>query len=471
MATSRLIKRHIDAGRGILDSIAQSLEYGKNPKKTRDGELISAYECDPRTATAEFTLAKEQYTAITGREQAKDKDVLLYQIRQSFLPGEITPEKANQLAHELALRFTKGKHAFIICTHEDTKHVHSHIYFNSTKLDCTGKFRDFLGSGRAVRRLSDQLCIEHGLSIVKKPKRRGVHYGAWLGSDKKPSFSDQIRGAIDTVLEQRPADFTAFLRLLQAGGVEVDTTRKHLRLRVQGQEQWTRCDTLKGDHTIAAIHERIAGRPPRSAAGDALAQSGLVTDGKLNLLVDIQARLLAGKGAGYERWAKVFNLKQAAQTLLFLQENGLDDYALLQQRAAASSARFNELSGQIKAADGRMNEIAALQKHISNYSRTREVYTAYRKAGYSKKFLAEHEKEILLHKAAKQAFDALGGGKLPTISALRQEYATLAASRKKLYGEYKQAREDMRQVQTAKANTDAILRGAPTRHQRAEPER
>ena len=104
-----------------------------------------------------------------------------------------------------------------------------------------------------------------------------------------------------------------------------------------------------------------------------------------------------------------------------------------------------------------MTEIAVLRKHIVNYAKTCDTYAAYRKAGYSKKFLSEHESEITLHKAAKQHFDELGVKKLPTIKALNTEYAALMAEKKAAYAEYRKAREDMKELLTAKANIDRIL--------------
>ena len=178
---------------------------------------------------------------------------------------------------------------------------------------------------------------------------------------------------------------------------------------------------------------------------------------KVNLLVDIQEKLQAGKGAGYARWAKVFNLKQMAQTMNYLTEHGLLEYAVLEEKAAMATARHNELSAQIKAAETRMAEIAVLRTHIINYVKTREVYAAYRKAGYSKKFLAEHEADILLHKAAKQAFDDLGIKKLPTVKSLQAEYATLLEGKKKDYAEYRRSREEMRELLAAKANVDRLM--------------
>ena len=106
----------------------ERFDYGQNPDKTEGGELISSYGCDHMTADAEFLLSKAKYKAATGREQRRDADVLCYQIRQSFKPGEITPEEANRIGYETAMRWTKGKYAFFVATHTDKAHIHNHIY-------------------------------------------------------------------------------------------------------------------------------------------------------------------------------------------------------------------------------------------------------------------------------------------------------------------------------------------------------
>lgn len=470
MATSRLIKRHIDKGRSMLDSLSQSIEYGKNPDKTRDGTLISFYECDPRTASLEFLLAKKQYKAITGREQSRDKDVLLYQIRQAFPKGEIAPEDANKIAYELALRFTKGNHAFLVCTHKDKAHIHSHIYFNSTTLDCTRKFVDFSFSARALRRMNDTLCVENGLSIVRNPKPgKGKHYGVWLGDKRKPSFQEQLKQAVDIALEKKPKHFEDFLILMEQSGIEVLTTSSHVKFKLPEQKRPTRCNTLKGDYTELAIRERIEGKrivPKKSAIR--MAQEPQ----KLNLLIDIQKSIKAKDSPGYEQWAKVFNLKQAAQTLIMLQENNIKQYEQLSEKAEQAADRFNKLGDSIREIDIRLGEIADLQKHIGNYGKTKEVYAAYKKSRYSRKFFAEHETEILLHKEAKKAFDALGLVKLPSVKNLRQEYATLLAEKKKQYFEYYAAKREMREFLTAKSNVDRLLQyDQQQKNIRSEPEK
>lgn len=177
----------------------------------------------------------------------------------------------------------------------------------------------------------------------------------------------------------------------------------------------------------------------------------------VSLLVDIQEKLQAGKGASYERWAKVFNLKQMAQTINFLSENNLLVYEDLEQKAQTTTSSFNEFSGKIKTAEKRMGEIAVLETHIVNYAKTRDVYTAYRKAGYSKRFYEEHTADLLLHKAAKTAFDELQMKKLPTVKSLQAEYAELLSAKKKAYAEYVSVKKSMQEVQTAKANVDRLL--------------
>ena len=184
--------------------------------------------------------------------------------------------------------------------------------------------------------------------------------------------------------------------------------------------------------------------------------------------MDIQAKLQAGKGAGYARWAKVFNLKQMAQTLNYLSEHGLLDYADLETKTTEATARYHALSDQIKAAEKRMAEIAVLRTHIVNYAKTRDTYVAYRKAGYSRKFRQEHEEEILLHQAAKEAFNELNVKKLPTVKELQAEYAKLLADKKAAYAEYRQARAAMRELLTVKNNVDRILAMGQTEPQQKE---
>ena len=443
---------HIGKGQTTSTAIAKIIDYAENPQKTDNGRLITGYECDTVTADAEFVLAKKQYIQLTGRRRGQD-DVIGYHLRQAFLPGEITPEEANQVGRELAMKLTKGNNAFVVCTHIDKHHVHNHIIINSVNLDCTRKFRNFWNSAWAIRRINDKLCLEHGLSIVENPKPSRGSYGTWLGENKVSSFHEQLRKAIDAALDEQPRDFSDFIKKLESYGIEVNTERKNLRLRVKGQTRFTRCNTLKGDYTELSIRERIEGVrvvAPRQ-------KTKRPTVPKIGLLIDIDAALRAGKGPGYERWAKVFNLKQLSQAVLYLKEHGDMSYEELKKRTDEFVTKFNELSGEIKELESQMSDNAELQKQIVNYAKTRAVYVEYRKAGYGKKYRAEHEADILIHQAAKQYFDKLGLEKLPRVRSLREQYADLLAQKRKAYAAYKRAREEMKELYNVKSNVEYLL--------------
>ena len=120
MATTRLMPLHTGKGRTVGQAISDIIDYTENPQKTDGGRLITSWQCDSRIADAEFLFTKNQYIQKTGRVRGED-DVIAYHLRQSFVPGEITPEDANRLGCELAKRFTKGNHAYIVCTHIDSE--------------------------------------------------------------------------------------------------------------------------------------------------------------------------------------------------------------------------------------------------------------------------------------------------------------------------------------------------------------
>ena len=147
-----------------------------NPKLRIEGILLTMVDNRTNYARDISMMVYDTYSAtvkvfaaeipMSVRVSEVSHEVIAYQIRQSFKPGEITPEEANRLGHELALRFTKGKYAFIVATHMDRAHVHNHIVFNSTSIDATRKFKNFWLSSFALQRVSDLICLENGLSVI-----------------------------------------------------------------------------------------------------------------------------------------------------------------------------------------------------------------------------------------------------------------------------------------------------------------
>ena len=447
MAATRLIALHKNKGKSVAACLKSRTDYVQNPDKTEQGELVSSYECSPLTVDEEFMLSKRQYELVTGRRQKSD--VIAYQIRQSFKPGEITAEEANKVGYELAMRFTKGKYAFIVATHIDRHHIHNHVIFNSTALDGSRKFRDFFFSALAVQRLSDLICLEHQLSVIEiKPYRKRQKRTLY---PPKESNRDRLCGIIDSILAEKPKDYEDFLQKLEQQGYEVKRG-KYTAVKGKGQKRFIRFRTLGtgyGEDEIKAVLEGKAKHQPY--------QKKQAKEQPFQLLVDIQGKMAEGKSVGYKKWATKFNLKEMSKTLLFLQEQKISSADELRERAAAATERYHAMGDSIKAAEARLTEIAVLKTHIINYAKTRPAYDAYRKSGYSKKFLEAHREEITLHKAAKAAFDESNLKTLPKVKELDAEFAELLTKKKAAYPVYRKARNEMQELVRAQKNVERFF--------------
>nr|WP_243152253.1 relaxase/mobilization nuclease domain-containing protein [Pseudoflavonifractor sp. 524-17] len=443
--------------------------YDQKPEKTLDGKLVSSYMCSPETAAEEFEISKKIYARLTGRSQSKQHDIIMYRVIQSFRPGEVSPEEANRIGYELAMKFTRGQHQFVVSTHVDKAHIHTHIEFNSTNLNCDGKFQNVKNSAFLLRKLNDELCRAHGLSVIERPKPRAKTQGEAAAAKYGVSFKERLRQTIDRVLPDCRS-YQEFLANMRGEGYEVKEG-KLLSFRAPGQERFTRSNRLGAEYTREALEDRFVRQGGRNIG----AKPPAFRNGRsVNLLIDIQAKMAAGKGAGYQRWAKVFNLKEAAKTLNFLTEHGLTDYDALAARAEQAGKQFDEASRRIKQLEGRMAGTAQLKTHIINYAKTREVYTAYKKSRHKKEFLAEYGDEIARHEAAKRAFDALNGKPIPKVAQLSKQYAALLAEKQERYAEYRDLRRQMLEYRTAKQNVDRILGLEPAKSEQlreAKPER
>ena len=447
MAATRLIALHKNKGKSVAACLKSRTDYVQNPDKTEQGELVSCYECSPLTVDEEFMLSKRQYELATGRRQKSD--IIAYQIRQSFKPGEITAEEANKVGYELAMRFTKGKYAFIVATHTDRHHIHNHVIFNSTALDGSKKFRDFFFSALAVQRLSDLICLEHQLSVIEiKPYRERQKRTLY---PPKESNRDRLCDIIDSILAEKPKDYEDFLQKLEQQGYEVKRG-KYTSVKGARQKRFIRFKTLGAGYSEDELQAVIAGKTEHRPR-----QTQPFQEPPFQLLVDIQAKLSEGKSEGYARWAKKYNLKEMSKTLIFLQEHKIGSTDELNERAAAATEKYHQLGDSIKASENRLAEIAVLKAHITNYAKTRPVYDAYRKTGYSKRFLETHRTEITLHKAAKAAFDEANLKMLPKVKELDAEYSKLLTEKKARYPDYRKARDEMQELLQAQKNIELFF--------------
>jgi hypothetical protein len=294
---------------------------------------------------------------------------------------------------------------------------------------------------KIVRQISDHLCAEHWLSIVENPQPSRGSYRDWQEKKEPQSNKDKLRELIDNSISAGMV-FEQFIGAMHCAGCEVKRG-KHLGFKVPGAERFVRMKSLGDDYTQEALRERCFGtrtvatrqtsdgQAERKAAAYAESADNKNTP---NLLIDIQAKLREGTGEGYRQWAKVFNLKQMAKTLLWLKENSINSYDDLKRRTAAASGEFRSTNNKLRDIETKQKSIAELQKQIGVYTKMRNTYVAYIKSGKDPVFYEANRADITLCKAAKRYFDEQGfKGKLPSINLLKQEWAALDAERKKLY--------------------------------------
>ncbi|BAK98732.1 hypothetical protein OBV_15340 [Oscillibacter valericigenes Sjm18-20] len=320
------------------------------------------------------------------------------------------------------------------------------------------------------RRLFDRVCLENDLSVIQNPKLhskgRFLHYGQWIG-ERPPSYKQRLRMAILTALKKKPADFDAFLALMEANGYAVIHGRGGvISFRAEGQERATRlrASTLDSGDDPEDIRGVIAGERPMPELPDEAPPPP-----RINLIIDIQERLQNGKGPGFERWAKVYNLKQMAAALQFLREQKLTDYTQLAARMEAAVDRFHRLGEDLQQTEAALSKTAELMSVTVSYAKARPVFDGYKASRYSKKYLAEHEAELATYRAATAAMrDLLGGAKLPKMGDMKKSRRELAEKRKALYANYWDAQREMREAVAVKTNIDHLLGVTDGRENKAQ---
>ena len=424
----------------IKSTLKAAIDYICNPEKTDGKLLVSSYGCTAETADIEFAWT---------RRHAIDKGTNLSRhLIQAFQPGEVTPEQAHEIGMELAKEILGGKYEFVLTTHIDKDHVNNHLIFNAVSFEDHKHYHSNKRSYHYIRRTSDRLCQEHGLSVIVPGQDRGKSYIEHQNAQNGTSYKAKLKAAIDRLIPAA-ADFEDLLRRLQQEGYEVKRG-KYISCRAPGQERFTRLKTLGVDYTEEAITARIAGRSRPS-------RQPKQRNGKISLLIDIQNNIKAQQSAGFTHWAKLNNLKQAAKTMNFLTEHGIGSYEELESRLASVSERRDTAHAEIKRIESHAAELSLVMKHAATYRQLKPIYDRYRKSGDKEKFLRGYESEIILFEAAARELKRLGVVPLPTTESMKTELANLAAEKERLLAEYKTARSEAQEYETVKQNVDALL--------------
>ena len=433
----------------VKSTLKKALDYIQNPDKTDGKMLVSSFGCSPETADIEF--------AFTIAQALDRGNNLAHHLIQSFEPGEVDYQKAHEIGKQLADAVTKGQYEYVLTTHIDKGHVHNHIIFCAVNFVDHHKYNSNKRSYYGIRNMSDRLCRENGLSVVVPQKGgKGKSYAEYLAEKTGTSWKGKLKIAVDGLIPQ-VSSFEELLSRLQGLGYEIKPG-KYVSCRAPGQERFTRLKTLGADYTEEAIRERIEGRRTRTAKAPK-AERGV------SLLIDIENSIKAAQSRGYEQWAKIHNLKQAAKTLNFLTEHQISRYEDLTAKITEIQTESNKAGDALKEVEKRLADMAVLIKNVSTFQKTKPAYDTYRKARNKERYRAAHEGTVILHEAAAKALKTAGISKLPNLAALQAEYEKLQEQKETLRADYGKLKKQVREYDVIKQNIDSILR------QPREPER
>ena len=433
----------------VKSTLKKALNYIQNPDKTDGKMLVSSFGCSPETADIEF--------AFTIAQALDRGNNLAHHLIQSFEPGEVDYQKAHEIGKQLADAVTKGQYEYVLTTHIDKGHVHNHILFCAVNFVDYHKYNSNKRSYYGIRNMSDRLCRENGLSVVVPQKGgKGKSYAEYIAEKTGTSWKGKLKIAVDGLIPQ-VSSFEELLSRLQGLGYEIKPG-KYVSCRAPGQERFTRLKTLGADYTEEAIRERIEGRRTRTAKAPK-AERGV------SLLIDIGNSIKAAQSRGYEQWAKIHNLKQAAKTLNFLTEHQISRYEDLTAKITEIQTESDKAGDALKEVEKRLADMAVLIKNVSTFQKTKPVYDTYRKARNKERYRAAHEGTVILHEAAAKALKAAGISKLPNLAALQAEYEKLQEQKETLRADYGKLKKQVREYDVIKQNIDSILR------QPREPER
>ena len=425
----------------IKSTLKKALEYIQNPDKTDDKMLVSSFGCSYETADIEFEFTLSQ---------ALDKgNNLAHHLIQSFEPGEVSFEKAHEIGKQLADAVTKGQYEYVLTTHIDKGHVHNHIIFCAVNFVDYHKYNSNKRSYYGIRNISDRLCYENGLSVITPEKgRKGKSYIEYQTAKTGTSWKGKLKEAVDLLIPQ-VKDFEELLEKLQASGYEIKRG-KYISCRAPGQERFTRLKTLGADYTEEAIRKRIAGIKSRAV-------KKLTQENGISLLLDIENNINLQQSAGYEHWAKIHNLKQAAKTMNFLTENNIRQYEDLISRIDEIVLDSEQTADNLKQVEKKLSDMSVMIKNISTYQKTKDIHRAYIKAKDKEAYRNEHESSLILYEASGKALKDAGVTKLPDLTALQKEYSALQKKKEAIYSDYGKLKRKVKEYQKIKHNVDTIL--------------
>ena len=430
---------------GIKSTVNKAVEYICDPAKTDEQIFVSSFACAPETAALDF-----KYTLDHAREQKHENQA--FHLIQAFAPGEVSSEKAHAIGTELADQLLKGKYSYILTTHIDKGHIHNHLIFCSVDNINYSHYHDCRQSYRQIRKISDKLCAEHGLSVIDPSGEKGKTYKEWSADKNLESWKTQLRKDINQSIKHA-SNYEEFLAFMTANGYEIENafpdtrTDKYIRFRPLGQIHYVSGSTrtLGKEYTRFQIQKRIANKHKTPAPSRSIRD-----------LINIYSDPKYQENPGLQNWAKRQNLKTAAQTFNLMSDKGITSIDELDRKIASYKEQEQSLNSSIHSAEKQIIELAETIKYADQYIENKPYHDRYQKSHDPDRYLRNHESAILLFSSAEQILRQKGIDLITTNSnIIKKQYQALLADKQKLVLSLKDVKNELRTLEQIHQNISA----------------
>lgn len=437
----------------ITNTLNLAIDYITNPHKTEEQKFVDCFDCTHIFAAYEF-LSKQEEKGYRGKTQA-------YHMIQSFEPGEVTPEQANEIGKKLADELLKGQYEYVISTHIDKEHIHNHIIINAVNSETGKSFsteldRKYDPAWKRIRDISDRLCAENNLSVIQDPERgsKGKDHYEWEQDKAGNSWKSKLKTAIDECIKNADS-FDDFLDKMRGLNYEIKHG-KYIAFRAEGQERFTRAKTLGFYYSEENIRFRIDRRLMYRE------NAQMSPKDKLRF---VQMNEKVQSSEGLRRWAMLQNMQNASKLLNRLAEKNIGSEDELKGRILGLYDDRIDITDEIKSAEKEITVLTENIRNIKNYLDLRTVDEQYRRCGDKDKFFRENESELRIFDSAKKAVKALvqDNGKLPNVAALEKRVTELNDQKAVLMKRYGEIKSEITELERLKDNVEKLEKSERTK--------
>jgi len=386
--------------KAIKSTVYKAIDYITNPLKTDGKLLVSGFKVEPPFAAIEFNMTGELAKELKGDyTKTGNGNNLAYHTIQSFAKvDKITPEEAHELGKQLADEMLQEKHEYVIATHIDKGHIHNHIIFNAISYADFKKFRsEPYKTAAMIREISDRLCEENGLYVVKEPLGKGKGHKEWQETKSGTSWKAQIQAAIDQAIPLA-TDYSSFVELMKQAKIEVKEG-KHVAFKLEGQQQqrFVRGKTIGHNYTKEGIIDAIKNKAKtieQPSIGNEKTRS------KGNLHNPKKVPFTLDKRVAYQtRKQKIIATKELANMLVLLRHETISKLSDFEIRIDALKAQSTVIKGDMKQLDGKNAQYKEAAKYLVSYHQYLPIKQQHdRQSIFTKKqFYSRHESELLVY--------------------------------------------------------------------------